>query len=130
MSDRQEFYAATVEEAVDKASKALNVAPERIRFEVLDQGSSGFLGIGTRDARIVVENVSARADAPSTRVDGAQLEYAAEERPMRSGDEARVPTTFVPRARPEMLDFLRQDSAARASIKETLERLQSVAALI
>ncbi len=86
MSDRQEFYAATVEEAVDKASKALNVAPDRISFEVLDQGSSGFLGIGTRDARIVVENVSARADAPSTRVEGAQLEYAAEERPMRSGD--------------------------------------------
>src|SRR5215203_3121941 len=86
MSDRQEFYAATVKEAVDKASKALNVAPDRIRFEVLDQGSSGFLGIGTRDARIVVENVSARADAPYTRVDGAQPEFAAEERATRSGD--------------------------------------------
>jgi spoIIIJ-associated protein len=88
MSDRQEFYAATVEEAVDKASKALNVAPDRVRFEVLDQGSSGFLGIGTRDARIVVEHVSARGDAPYPEVDGArpESEYAAEERVMPSGD--------------------------------------------
>src|ERR671921_2255570 len=86
MNDRQEFYAATVEEAVDKASKALNIAPDRISFEVLDQGSSGFLGIGTRDARIVVENVSGRADAPYARVDGAQPGVAAEEPAMRSGD--------------------------------------------
>ena len=86
MSDRQEFYAATVEEAVDRACKALNVTPDRIRFEVLDQGSSGFLGIGSRDARIVVENVSARADGPYARVDGAQPEGAGEERAVRSGD--------------------------------------------
>src|SRR5215211_6820493 len=86
MSDRQEYYAATVEEAVDKASKALNVAPDQISFEVLDQGSSGFLGIGARDARIVVENVSARADAPYPEVDGAQPGFAAEDRTMRSGD--------------------------------------------
>src|SRR5215204_2137176 len=86
MSDRQEFYAATVEEAVDKASKALKIAPDRVRFEVLDQGSSGFLGIGTRDARIAVEHVSARGDAPYPEVEGAQPEYAAEERAMRSGD--------------------------------------------
>src|SRR5215212_9527861 len=64
MSDRQEFYAATVEEAVDKASKALNVAPDRIRFEVLDQGSSGFLGIGTRDARTVEEDGPAEGEVP------------------------------------------------------------------
>ena len=100
MSDRQEFYAATVEEAVDKACKALNVAPDRVRFEVLDQGSSGFLGIGTRDARIVVENVSARADAPYPEVDGAQPEYAAEERAMRSreasSENARTVEDDVP----------------------------------
>ena len=86
MSDRQEFYAATVDEAVDKACKALNVAPDRVRYEVLDQGSSGFLGLGTRDARIVVENVGARAGAAYSEGDGAQPESAAEERAMLSGD--------------------------------------------
>ena len=109
MNDRQEFYAATVEEAVDKASKALNVAPERIRFEVLDQGSSGFLGIGTRDARIVVENVSARADAPYTRVEGAQPEFAAEERATRSGD-----------APPEISRTLEEDGPAKAEVPDDL----------
>src|SRR5215204_3039444 len=86
MSDRQEFYAATVDEAVDKACKALNVAPDRVRYEVLDQGSSGFLGIGARDARIVVKNVCARAGAPYPEGDGAEAESAAEERAMLSGD--------------------------------------------
>ncbi len=72
MSDRQEFHAATVEEAVHKASEALNIAREQVRFEILDQGSSGFLGIGARDARIVVEHISAVADSPPPDVDDAQ----------------------------------------------------------
>src|SRR5215210_2830538 len=109
MSDRQEFYAATVEEAVDRACKALNVARDRIRFEVLDQGSSGFLGIGTRDARIVVENVSARADGPYARVDGAQPEGAGEERAMRSGD-----------ASSEISRTMEEDGPAEAKVPDDL----------
>src|ERR687890_1117047 len=109
MSDRQEFYAATVEEAVDKASKALHVAPDRIRFEVLDQGSSGFLGIGTRDARIVVENASAGADASYSRVDGVQAEGAAEERAMRSGDSSS-----------EISRTVEEDGAAEAEVADDL----------
>jgi spoIIIJ-associated protein len=54
MSDKREFYAGTVEEALDKASSALGVSRDRLSFEVLDQGSVGFLGIGARDARILV----------------------------------------------------------------------------
>jgi spoIIIJ-associated protein len=64
MSNNREFYAATVEEAVEKASQALGVPGDQLHFEVLDQGSSGFLGIGARDARIVVENSVTQADAP------------------------------------------------------------------
>lgn len=56
MSDSQEFYAATVDDAVNKASTALGVVREELDFAVLDRGSSGFLGIGARDARIVVVN--------------------------------------------------------------------------
>ena len=64
MSNNREFYAATVEEAVEKASQALGVPGDQLRFEVLDQGSTGFLGIGARDARIVVENSVTHADVP------------------------------------------------------------------
>ena len=52
--DKQEFYAESVQEAVAKASTSLNVTPELLQYVVLDEGSSGFLGIGARDARITV----------------------------------------------------------------------------
>src|SRR4051812_39816734 len=55
MSEAREFYAATVEEAVDKALAALNVGRDELEFKVLDRGSVGFLGIGARDARILIE---------------------------------------------------------------------------
>jgi spoIIIJ-associated protein len=87
MSKSQEFHAATVEEAIAKACKALNVSRDQVRFEVLDQGSSGFLGMGARDARITVEYTDARADAPVPEIAEAQLEPPAEERAMQPSGE-------------------------------------------
>ena len=52
--EEQEFYAASVQEAIVKASASLGVPPEQLQYSVVDEGSSGFLGIGTRDARIAV----------------------------------------------------------------------------
>jgi spoIIIJ-associated protein len=52
MSERREFNASTVDDAVDKASSALGVERDSLSYEVLDEGSSGFLGLGARDARI------------------------------------------------------------------------------
>src|SRR5215210_933466 len=88
MSKRQEFHAATVEEAINKACNALNAARDQVRFEVLDQGSSGFLGMGARDARISVEYTGARAGAPAPEMPEAQLEPPAEERADQPGSEA------------------------------------------
>jgi len=80
MNDSREFYAATVDEAVEKASAALGVPRERLDFEVLDQGSAGFLSIGARDARILVEYPKAQADVPLPGGEGEDrpLEYAGE----------------------------------------------------
>ncbi len=55
MSESREFYAATVEEALEKAASGLGVSEDELGFQVLDAGSTGFLGIGGRDARILVE---------------------------------------------------------------------------
>ena len=55
MTRTREFNAATVDEAVEKASTTLGIATEEFSYEVVDAGSDGFLGIGARDARIVVE---------------------------------------------------------------------------
>ena len=55
MTEKSEFYAASVEEAVSRAAKALGVDESDLSYRVVDQGNSGFLGIGARDARIEVE---------------------------------------------------------------------------
>jgi len=51
----REFNAATVEEALERASASLGLSVEDLSYKVVDEGSEGFLGIGARDARIVVE---------------------------------------------------------------------------
>src|SRR3712207_5450056 len=55
MTRDREFYASTVDEAVAKAAADLGVDANEMSFKVLDEGNTGFLGIGARDARIVVE---------------------------------------------------------------------------
>ena len=66
MTEEREFYAATVDEALSKAANELGLPTREISFSVLDEGNSGFLGIGARDARILVETTVA---APETTVE-------------------------------------------------------------
>ncbi len=54
MTEEREFYAATVDEAVSKAAEEIGLPAHEISYSVLDEGNSGFLGIGARDARILV----------------------------------------------------------------------------
>ena len=58
MTENREFYAATVQEAVEKAAGELGLASEEVPYRILDEGNSGFLGIGARDARIIVETAA------------------------------------------------------------------------
>jgi spoIIIJ-associated protein len=55
MTDSVEFYASTVDKAVEKAALELDLPSAEVSYRVLDEGNSGFLGIGARDARIAVE---------------------------------------------------------------------------
>ena len=55
MTDAIEFYASTIDDAVEKAALELGLSPQEVAYRVLDEGNSGFLGIGARDARIIVE---------------------------------------------------------------------------
>ena len=54
MTQYREFNASTVDDALEKASSSLGVPTSELSYEVLDEGSVGFLGIGARDARISV----------------------------------------------------------------------------
>lgn len=56
MTKNREFNAATIEDAIDKAAKALGVSADELTYEVIDDGAAGFLGIGARDARVQVRS--------------------------------------------------------------------------
>lgn len=62
MTESQEFNAPTVEEALEKASQRLDESKEHLSYEVLDPGSAGFLGMGSRDARVLVTSDSFPAE--------------------------------------------------------------------
>ena len=48
----QEFIAPTVEEAIEQGANTLGIAEEQLDVEVLDQGSKGLFGLGSRQARV------------------------------------------------------------------------------
>jgi spoIIIJ-associated protein len=48
----QEFIAPTVEEAIEQGAKTLGIAEEQLHVEILDQGSKGLFGLGSRQARV------------------------------------------------------------------------------
>jgi spoIIIJ-associated protein len=64
MTEDTEFYAATVQEAVQKAADELGLSSDELPYRVLDEGNSGFLGIGARDARIIVQTPTSDIAAP------------------------------------------------------------------
>ena len=78
MTEDMEFHASTIDEAVEKAALELRLSREEISYRVLDEGNSGFLGIGARDARIVVEapaqHSSVERDEPRETVPSAAVD--------------------------------------------------------
>lgn len=95
MTEAREFYASTVDEAVSKAVADLGLSADELVFEVLDEGSSGFLGMGARDARIAVRAQEAGLasasgqDAAGTSVagPGGRTEEEAETLPVEAAAE-------------------------------------------
>ena len=69
MTEEREFYAASVDEAVDKAAAELGLPTDEMSYSVLDEGNSGFLGIGARDARILVSTPASTPDEAPTEDD-------------------------------------------------------------
>ena len=50
--DFQEFKAKTVEEAVTAATVAMGITSDELNYEVIEKGSTGFLGLGAKPAII------------------------------------------------------------------------------
>ena len=52
MADYIQISGKTVEEAITKATMQLNISSEKLEYEVIDKGSSGLFGIGSKPAII------------------------------------------------------------------------------
>lgn len=111
MTEIREFYAETVEEAVARAAKELGVSEENLSYKVLDPGSSGFMGIGARDARIEV-----RLDVPTAFEETG--EEAPEEEPVLAEEQSYSDESPVERPAPE--DLLQE---VRAFMEGLLENM-------
>ena len=61
--DYKEFSAKTVDDAITEACKALSVTSDKLEYVVVDEGSSGFLGIGSKEATIKAKVKSSIIDA-------------------------------------------------------------------
>ncbi len=92
MTEKREFYAANVEEAVVKAATRLGIDRDELSYRVVDQGNSGFLGIGARDARIEVDAPSA-AGAEEPAAPESAVEVLPAEEVAVAGDTAEADVT-------------------------------------
>ncbi len=64
-----EVIAPTVEEAIQKGLDDLGLPREQVEAEVLDEGSSGLLGIGARQARVRISIKSEEAGEQTAKVE-------------------------------------------------------------
>ena len=62
----QKFKAKTVDEAVTAASVALGITSDELDYEVIEKGSSGFLGIGAKQAVIRARKKEEEAEEVGT----------------------------------------------------------------
>ncbi len=66
----REFTGKTVEDAVMEAAIKLETTSDRMEYEVLEKGSNGFLGIGSKPARIRARKVMETAERAEKIPDG------------------------------------------------------------
>ena len=90
--DYMEFTAKSVQEAITEACTHYMVASDRLDYEVVEEGSSGFLGIGSKSAvikaRVKEESEAAEAEAVINEVKEAAEEKAAEKEEIKEEKKA------------------------------------------
>ncbi len=107
-----EIIAPSVEEAIEKGLEDLNLSVDDVDIEIMDEGSKGFLGLGTRQSRIkiIVKNGVPLPENITSRV--IEIEPKPEllktSKPQKTYDTGEDPTLKV----------------ARETVSELLEKMQ------
>jgi spoIIIJ-associated protein len=63
--DTIEIEAKTIDEAIGKACEEFNVTRDKLNIEIISEGSAGFLGLGSKKAKIKASRMSLRIDLES-----------------------------------------------------------------
>ena len=128
MTDSIEFYASTIDEAVEKAALELGLASAEVSYRVLDEGNSGFLGIGARDARIIVDapaqHTAGEVDElpETTRAENVVVDEAESEPSESAGDAGPSTSSEV--------YWEQSDSEAIEAPEELLEEIRALVSSI
>ena len=96
MAATLKYSAATVEDAITKATTELGVTSDQLQYTVIDKGSKGFLGIGSKEA--VIEVAVSGEGLPKeekTEKEAAKAEKAVkqEEKKAEKKEQSKVKTT-------------------------------------
>ena len=96
MAETLKYSAATVEDAITKATTELGVTSDQIKYTVLEKGSKGFLGIGSKEAVIEVEvsdGVIPKEEKTEKKEQKAEKPEKKEEKKPEKMEPAKVKTT-------------------------------------
>jgi len=94
MRSELEFVGKNVEQAVEKACKALSLSPTKLEYHVISSGSSGIFGlVGVRKARIRV-NVSESEQGGSSGVETKSENHSFEDSTTRDDIKSLVDEAF------------------------------------
>ena len=112
-----EVSAKTVDEAITKACIELEASSDRLEIQVISEGSSGFLGFGSKPAVIRVR----KKEEPAWEAD------AAEEAPSPAKEEAKPEAEKKENEKParketQKKDFAKKEAAKKESVKKETKK--------
>lgn len=117
-----EVIAPTIEEAVEKGLSELGLTREDIDVEVLDEGSTGLLGIGSRQARVLLI-VGGKSTPEPARDPAPQVEIV----PERTSTETR-PEEVVPKVAVQEEEEVSEDqhlvNLSQQVVQELLDKMK------
>ena len=88
--DSMEIEGKTIDEAIEKACSEFNVPREKLNIEIISDGATGFLGLGSKKARIKasIMSIDMAMDTPA-----AQSKTIPQEKPPAVSDSAGPEST-------------------------------------
>lgn len=125
MKEYMEFSAKTVDEAITKALLELEISSDRLKYEVIEKGSSGILGMFTRPAVIRVVKPSQNEDEYLLEEpeDSTEAVSAALEKESLSSEKEKSVKESPAKEKPVKENFTKEKPAKESSITENISAM-------